>query len=150
MVTVHDGIITMSSYYSGTLMWRADGMGLGHRYYFRVAARNAVGVGPYSSAVGATAATVPGAPSWLNSSASYGGFSLTWGAPTSSGGSAITDYVVQYGFGGSWTTVYDGRSTSALPWVSLPGYGCADLHVWAVNAVGGGAARYVYHSCYWG
>ena len=51
--TLNDGV--------STSRWsRASSLSNGRRYYFRVAARNALGIGPFSAAVGVTPRTVPG------------------------------------------------------------------------------------------
>ena len=65
---------------------------------------------------------------------------LTWTAP-SNGGSAITDYVIQYAIAssGSWTTFSDGTSTTASTTVTgLTASTSYDYRVAAVNAIGTG------------
>lgn len=57
-------------------------------------------------------ALTPAAPA-VSASVSSGQATLSWSAPTHTGGSAITDYVVEYKpSGGSWTTFADGVSAS--------------------------------------
>lgn len=66
---------------------------------------------------------------------------LTWTAP-SNGGSAITDYVVQYSPAGanSWTTFADGTSTTASATVTgLTASTSYDYRVAAVNVIGQGS-----------
>lgn len=41
-------------------------------------------------------ATVPGAPTGLGATADDGAVDLIWTAPVSDGGSAITDYIVEW------------------------------------------------------
>lgn len=68
----------------------------GTSYTFTVTATNGVGTGPASAAsVGVTAQDVPGAPTGLADCGSGAGtICLSWGAPVSNGGSAITQYTV--------------------------------------------------------
>ena len=81
---------------------------------FRVAAENALGLGPWSDPVEATPLGWPAAPDGLVARASPapGGLSgevrLTWSAPTDTGGTAITDYVVESLEPSGWTTIDDG------------------------------------------
>jgi hypothetical protein len=66
---------------------------------------------------------------------------LVWNAPVSNGGSAITDYVVQYSNndGSTWATFADGTSTSTSTTVTgLAGSQLYVFRVKAVNALGDG------------
>ena len=57
--------------------------------------------------------TVPTVPRSLQAVAGVGSVRLTWTAPISNGGAAITDYVIQVGHAGVWTTINDGvRATT--------------------------------------
>jgi predicted phage tail protein len=72
----------------------------GTTYYFRVTAVNDVGEGPASGAASATPAaaiTAPGAPSGLTATPGNGRVTLSWTAPASDGGAAITGYVIFQG-----------------------------------------------------
>ena len=86
--------------------------------------------------------TVPTAPlAFASPSQASGSVTLAWAAPSSDGGSAITDYVVQYSSdsGSNWTTVADG--TSASPGLTITGLtnGTAyQFRAAAVNAIGTG------------
>jgi fibronectin type 3 domain-containing protein len=76
------------------------GVSNGVTYYYQVAAVNAVGEGPRSAEVSATpasGATVPSAPRNLVATPGDGQVGLTWAAPATSGGSAITNYWVYRG-----------------------------------------------------
>jgi autotransporter-associated beta strand protein len=94
------------------------GLANGTAYVFRVAAVNSAGAGSYSvnseSVTPAAPATAPSAPTNLTATAGNAHASLTWTAPSSIGGSAITDYIVQYSRnrGGSWTTFSWSASTA--------------------------------------
>jgi predicted phage tail protein len=114
----------------------------GLSYVFRVSAVNVAGVGPASTnSAPVTLLSVGGAPSAVMAAPGNAQVSLTWTAPSSNGGSAIADYVVQYsGDGGrSWTTFNDGESTNTAATVMglTNGKGYV-FRVSAVNAVGTG------------
>ncbi|NBV51538.1 BspA family leucine-rich repeat surface protein, partial [bacterium] len=59
-------------------------------------------------------AVAPGAPTSVSGTAGNAQVSLSWTAPTDTGGSDITDYLVQYSSdgGGSWSPFNDGTSTN--------------------------------------
>jgi hypothetical protein len=73
----------------------ATGLTNGTAYTFKVAAINAVGTGAQSGASNSvTPATTPGAPTIGSATAGVGSATVTWTAPSSNGGYAITGYVV--------------------------------------------------------
>jgi len=86
----------------------------GQQYNFIVRAMNAVGRGPFASAPIVTPAAAPGAPTALIATAGNGQVSLKWSAPASNGGSAITDYIVEYkkSTDAAFTVFNDGVSTA--------------------------------------
>ena len=74
---------------------RVTGLTNGTAYTFTVAAINAAGTGADSTASAAvTPRRVPGAPTAVAGTAGNGQVALTWTAPASNGGSAITGYRV--------------------------------------------------------
>jgi fibronectin type 3 domain-containing protein len=78
------------------------GLTNGQTYTYNVSAKNAVGEGPLSIEVSATPVapvipTVPTVPGNFQATAGDGKIVLTWTAPTSDGGSAITGYKVYRG-----------------------------------------------------
>ncbi|MSW43399.1 MAG: hypothetical protein F2836_01390, partial [Actinobacteria bacterium] len=77
----------------------------GVAYYFRVAAVNSVGTGEYSAvSIPATPQGVPGTPDAPNATAGDTVATLTWTAPSSDGGTAITGYTIQRSlFGGPFS-----------------------------------------------
>lgn len=123
-----------------------SGLTNGTAYTFTVTATNSEGTGSASAAsnsvtpsVGATApAQVTGLTLGTATSTTQ---PLTWTAP-SDGGSAITDYVVQWSPAGAntWTTFADGTSTTASATVTgLTASTSYDYRVAAVNAIGTGS-----------
>lgn len=97
-----------------------------------------------TTALSFTTATVPGAPTALAGSqpGSAGEIALTWTAPTSNGGVAISDYVVEYSTDGTtWATFSDGGSSTASATVTgLANSTAYTFRVSAVNAAGTGTA----------
>jgi len=117
-----------------------SGLTNGTAYTFTVTATNAVGAGTASSAsASSTPGTVAGAPTGLSATPGNTQASLSWTAPASNGGAAISDYVVQYKLtsSGSWTTFADGASTATNAIVTgLTNNSSYDFQVLAVNSFG--------------
>ena len=114
--------------------------GLAYRCQLR--AKNAYGTGLWSAFSVATTVTGVGAPTALAGTAGNTQVDLTWTAPTSTGGSAITDYIVQYRVtgAGSWLTFPDGTSSTTTATVTGLTNGAGyDFQVAAVNAAGTGS-----------
>jgi titin len=109
-------------------------------YQFRVSAQNGVNAGAVSNIVTATTTMAPSTPGSLAvQSTTKDSVTLVWFAPTETGGSAITDYVVEYSVGtsGTWSTFADGTSTNLSTIVTGLNPGVTYLfRVKAVNAVG--------------
>ena len=119
---------------SATLGCTVTGLTNGTSYTFTVTATNGVGTGPASSPASATPATVPGAPTGLIATAGNAQVALTWTAPASNGGSAITGYTVTASPGA-------GRARSASLGCTVTGLTNGTLYsftVTATNAVGTG------------
>jgi hypothetical protein len=70
----------------------------GTTYYYKVSARNAVGEGPQSAEASATPQasppTVPSAPTLVSATPGNAQVTLTWSAPSSNGGSQVTNYTI--------------------------------------------------------
>jgi len=123
------------------------GLSTRFRYTFRVAAVNDVGTGAFAypappSTQPAKPATVAGVPTKLTvATTGTGQKTLSWQAPASNGGSAITTYVVQYAaVGGGWVTVAHAPSAATSLVVSgLNPRLRYSFRVAAVNSVGTGA-----------
>jgi titin len=133
-VSLSDGVNTLTAY-------TATGLTNGARYYFRVFAKNAAGVGVASPVVNAVPRTVPSQPAFVRVTASFEGFDLEWGTPPSTGGSAITGFVVQaFNFDtNAWVTLGIAPATWRFVFIEMPGEGCASFRVAARNAAGQGA-----------
>jgi hypothetical protein len=89
-------------------------------------------------------ATAPSAPTGLVATASNGSVGLSWSAG-SNGGSAITDYLVEYSADGStWSTFADGTSSNTSATVTGLTNGTAySFRVSAINSVNTGVASSV-------
>jgi hypothetical protein len=103
-----------------SLSFEATGLTNGATYTVRVAARNAVGTGPFAAAAGSVVPReVADAPTRLIATAGSGTVSLVWTAPwTSVVTGSIVDYVIQVStdYNGNaaaaiWRTIADGTST---------------------------------------
>jgi hypothetical protein len=85
--------------------------------------------------------SAPAAPSTIAGTSGNTQVSLTWSAPSSTGGPAITDYVIQYSSnsGSTWTTFSDGISTNTNALVTGLSNGTSYVfRVAATNSVGAG------------
>jgi len=119
------------------------GLANGTPYRFRVAARDADGTGPWSERSEAVAPVAPPAPaSALVATAGNRTATLQWQAPADSGGTPVTDYVIQYRrlSAAEWSTFADGVSAATQATVTgLVGGANYAFQVIARNAVGDGA-----------
>ena len=107
-------------------------------YYFKVAAVNSAGTSSYSTVSASVTPGKPSAPLSLSVSSGTNGMSVSWSAPSSNGGSALTDYVVQYTTtsGGSYSTFADGTSTATSATITgLTAGSTYYVRVAAVNAI---------------
>ncbi|MEZ5238503.1 MAG: fibronectin type III domain-containing protein [Microthrixaceae bacterium] len=120
------------------------GLETGTEYSVQVRALNSAGAGSPSEPVVATPRTLPGAPSSLVAESADGSVVLTWNAPASNGGAAITDYVVRYATSaaGPFTTADDGISEATTATVTGLTNGTGYVfRVAAVNAARPGRAH---------
>ena len=117
------------------------GLTNGTAYTFTVAAINGVGTGPGSGPSAAvTPATTPGAPTIVSGTGGLAQVTLTWTAPASDGGSAITGYIVTPYLGGIPQTPVTFSSAATTETVTGLFTGLYTFTVTAVNAVGTGPA----------
>jgi hypothetical protein len=111
-------------------------------YDFRVSAVNAIGTGDPSSTDSATPTepTAPDAPTSVSGVSGNNQVSLSWTAPASNGGSAITDYIIEYKLNTeptTWTTFNDGTSTTTSATITgLTNDLLYNFRVSAVNILG--------------
>jgi hypothetical protein len=115
--------------------------------YANVAALDATVLLMTATVSNAELATTPTAPTNLVVNAGNGQVRLTWSAPSSNGGSSVTDYIVQCStdWGRSWTVYQDGQSADMSTTVSrLPNDVTYVFRVSAVNAAGVGAGASVW------
>ena len=88
-------------------------------YTFTVKATNAVGEGPPSlPSNSVTPAAVPGAPTAVSASSGNAQVTVQWTAPTNTGGSAITGYVVTSAPGG-FTASTTGATTATVTGLAM-------------------------------
>jgi len=118
----------------------------GASYTFKVRAVNSVGAGTEASATAtpAAAATVPGVPQSFTATPGDTQVVLSWTAPASNGGSAITKYQYSYGatasYAASWNDIpSSGAATTTYTVTSLTNGTGYTFEVRAVNTVGNGA-----------
>jgi hypothetical protein len=122
----------------------ATGLSNGTPYFFKVAAINAAGTGAYSSASsGVTPMTVPGVTTGVTGAAGNAQVALSWTAPASNGGSAITGYQVQVATssGGTYTNAAGcptNLTTTACTATGLTNGTQYFFKVAAINAAGTG------------
>ena len=115
------------------------GLTNGTTYYFKVAAVNAVGTGTQTSSVSAVPATNPGVPQSLSATHGNAQVALSWSAPASNGGTAVTGYkVYQSTDDASFSEVATPSGTSHTV-TSLTNGTQYYFKVAAVNAVGTGS-----------
>ena len=119
------------------------GLANGTGYLFRIAAVNGIGTGPFTDLTAPVVpATFPGTLTALTATRGNGQVGLTWKAPASSGGSAITDYLVQSSTDGGRTWKAFAHKASAATTMTVTGLvnGTGYLfRIAAINDVGTGA-----------
>jgi hypothetical protein len=110
----------------------------GVTYPVQVRAVNARGTGPGSTAVSGTPRTVPGVPTGVVVTPGNGSLAVSWVAPASTGGAAITSYQVSTNGGASWIgVVAPATSTTVTGLVNGRSY---RVRVRAVNPAGAGSS----------
>jgi hypothetical protein len=135
--TVADGVSTSTTY-------RVSGLTNGTSYVFRVAAVNAFGQGTPTAASGPVTPNVaPGMPTNVVATPGNTQVRLSWAAPPSNGGTALTDYRVEWKSASTtvttWNLFNDGVSTGTTATVTGLTNGTAYVfRVAAINALGAG------------
>jgi titin len=112
----------------------------GTTYYYTVSAFNSVGDSAVSNEVAATPATTPSQPVITGASAGPGRATLTWSAPASNGGSAISGYTITPYIGAVAQSPLNVGNVLAYTVGSLVNGTTYSFTVTANNAVGAGAA----------
>ena len=123
----------------------------GTTYQFRVKAVSSGGTSDPSATASAIVG-VPSAPTSLSATPLGLSVRLSWTAPTQNGGSAITDYVVQYSqdSGATWSTFSDSVSTSLTTTVTGLTNGLTyQFRVSAINGIGASAPSSVVIAVPW-
>lgn len=146
---ITDYFIEYKESFSSTWLTFADGVstnttttitGLvnGTDYDFRVGATNMVGTGDAAMSSATPAATVSNEPTGLAATQGDTQVGLTWTGPSDIGGSAITDYLIEYKTGAdSYATFADGVSTATATTVTGLTNGLTyTFRVSAVNGLG--------------
>ena len=129
---------------SATTTYAHSGLAGGTTRHYRVSAINANGAGlPSNTDDATTAATVPGAPTSLTATASGSTtINLSWTAPASTGGSAITGYKIEVSPNGTsnWTdqVANTASTTTTYEHTGLAGGDTRHYRVSAINSVGTG------------
>ena len=107
--------VVATSVSPSSLEFTHTGLSPATTYFYRVSARNSVGLsGPSSVAQAETPPTAPGRPRQLVAHAmSYSEIQLTWRPPESTGGSRITGYKIERSpdRGSSWFTIREQTGT---------------------------------------
>ena len=132
--TVRDGVSTSTR----TVV---SGLVMGRDYIFRVASVGRFGAGDFSSPSAiVTPATIPAAAVGVLATGGIGQVALSWRAPTSSGGSPISQYIVQYSpSAGRWiTSTTVGSNTTTATVSGLLANRSYSFRVLAVNDMGNG------------
>ena len=114
------------------------GLGAGDTRHYRVSAINTNGAGTASNVDSATTGTtVPGAPTGLTATASgTTQINLSWSAPASSGGSAITGYKIEVSSdgGSSWSDLVANTSNTTTTYAHT-GLAAGDTRHYRVSAI---------------
>ena len=116
-----------------------SGLTNGTSYPVRVRAVNSSGSGTASNSVSASPADTPGAPTITSISPDDASLIVSFTAPSSNGGSPITNY--QYSINGStWVTPSPPATTSPIVIPGLTNGTAYPVRIRAVNSAGAGAA----------
>ena len=133
------GVTGLTTRSAATTSLVFTGLTSGTPYMFTVVALNGVGTGTGTASSAVTPLALPDAPTGVTGTAGDGEVSLSWTAPASNGGSAITNYAVTV----SPTTGVTGLTTRSAATTSLVFTGLTNdtaytFTVAAISAVGTG------------
>ena len=133
-----------SSISAGATSETVTGLTNGTAYVFRVAATNSIGTSAFSAqSAAATPAALASAPAFTTLTPGANNVALVWSAPSSNGGLAISDYLVEYSSnsGSTWSTF--AHTASAATSITVTGLTNGTNYVFRVSAItpaGTGAA----------
>jgi len=140
--TVGAGSVTSGAASGGTLPLTVTGLGSGGGTTLTVTTSR-TGFSSGSATATRPAVAPPGAPTGVTGTAGNGQVDVTWSAPGSNGGAAISDYIVEWRESagpGVWNTFADGTSAVTTSTVTGLTNGTGyDFRVAAVNIAGTGA-----------
>lgn len=110
---------------------------------YRISALNAAGAGPAIESDPVTPRTVPGAPADVVAAPADGAVELTWSAPASDGGAAITGYRIETSADGDvWELEAEDTGTTDRAYTidGLPNGQAVSFRISAINVAGTGPA----------
>jgi titin len=129
---------------STTTSYSATGLSNGTTYAFRVSAININGVGAVSSPASAAPFTTPGQVPAITTTAGNAQVLLSWTAPTTDGGGAISGYKIERSAdsGATWSTLTANTNSAATNYTAsaLINGTVYSFRVSAVNGAGTGTA----------
>ncbi len=135
--TFASSVTTFADGTSASTSATVTGLSNGTTYYFRVAAVNAVGTGPYSSiSTSAVPSTAPDAPTSVSGTPNGQTTStVTWTAPASNGGSSIDGYKIEYALSPySSYTVFNANTGTTATSISVTGLNNGGSYKFRVTA----------------
>ena len=116
------------------------GLANGTAYNIQILAVNTVGDGAASTTSTQTPATTPGSPTITGITTGNGQLSVAFTAPTSTGGSSITNYKYSTNGGSTFTAVSPASIASPIVITGLTNGTSYNVQIRAVNAMGDGTA----------
>ena len=122
---------------STTTTYSHTGLAAGDTRHYRVSAINTNGAGTPSNVANATTGTtVPGAPTLSAAASGTARINLTWTAPASTGGSAITGYKIEVSSdgGSNWTDLVANTNSTTTTY-SHTGLAAGDTRHYRVSAI---------------
>ena len=139
------------SFSTGSFQQSISGLTCGTTYHFASFATNIAGTSTSTDQTFTTSAclTAPTSPTSLTATPGNSQISLSWTAPSSNGGSALTDYLIEYKLTSTstWNTFSHSASTSTSAVITSLTNGVSyDFRVSAINSVGTSTASGVASS----
>jgi len=127
------GAVVSQTLAPSTLSATFTGLPTGSTYTISVAATNSLGTGPASQVTGSkTSLAVPGAPKITSVTPTSSSLAISWSAPTTTGGSAITGYLVSVTSGN--ITVTCGTVAATATTCTIPGLSASTAYTVSVSA----------------